>query len=340
MVNVLIDFFDRPMAAGIFYPRAFRQLGHEVMTIGPGENEVYGHRNWQDYTPHDIELPDKTAPVDVNELIRLATERGFQPDLVLACDQYDHHCVTGRVNGDTKFAYLAVENWNQFQYERTLSRQTDAEFFQISHDDNGRTIPPPFAIDKQGRPAEWVVFGADKDIHPLLNLRRDHWVCQIGSPYEPRPSIWNALRERFDNAGWMSDYSRDLHETEHTIFGKVFSYAGMAEAYNKSLTAISSSNCDFCPMRLAEAFAMGCVLLTDDVPSIRHFFGAPYPEDSSGIWVAHERTAESIGDMVEYVRDMPRDERDRLIARAYATVTEKYMYTNIAQRILERVGLA
>ena len=137
----------------------------------------------------------------------------------------------------------------------------------------------------------------------------------------------------------MADYSHSLHEGTHTIFGKVFTYAGMATAYNRSLTAMSCSNVNFIPMRAAEAFAMGCVLLSDDVADMRKAFGAPHPEDSSGIWVAHDRSMQGIGDMVEYVRDMPEYERAALVRRAYNTMIEHFQYKHIAQRVLERVGL-
>lgn len=333
-MKVIVCAQQRPMNVSLFIRRGFLQLGHEVLVMGPSTPEVYGFSNWKEYRPADIDLPNEA--VDVGHVIDLARQSGFNPDLVTMVDQFDFIHLTGQAPPDVKFAWLAVENWNGLQYERSLVRKADAEFYMISHDDNGRTTPPPLAHDRHGRPAEWMVFGADPEIHPLLGLERDKWTCQIGSPYEPRPSLWNALRARFDQAPYMADYNA-LHKSPHTIFGKVYSYAGMAEAYNRSLTALSCSNVSFVPMRASEAFAMGCVLLSDDVADMRKAFGAPYPEDPVGIWMAHDRSHEDVARKIETVRDMPFEERNNLTNRAYNTVMNRFLYRHLAERMIEKV---
>ena len=85
---------------------------------------------------------------------------------------------------------------------------------------------------------------------------------------------------------------------------------------------------------------MGCVLLSDDVGDMRKAFGPPYPESSTGYWVAHERRPQSVGDRVQYVVDMPANERAGLVARALAAVYSQFSYAHTCRRILERVGLS
>lgn len=337
--KVLLCHHHRPMCAGMFYRWGMRQAGCEVLTAGPSTPRVYGKSDGNEHTfddddfePPAILLPNE--PIDVNGVIRSARVIGFDPDLVLMADQYDHFYLTGKVEGHkAKFAYLAVENWNDLQLQRYQQRKADAEYYCISHTQNGVTPLPP--------ESEWVVFGADPSVHPNFGWNRTAYVCQIGSPYEPRPRVWNELRMRFDMAGPVSDdgYRDGLHETAHTIFGRTPSYRGHAEAYNRAVCALSCSNVDFIPMRATEAMAMGCVFLSDDVPSIRAAYGAPYPESPTGYWVKHERTPQSHGDAVEYVIRMPVAEREALVARAMAATYSKFSYAHTCRRILERVGL-
>lgn len=336
-VKVLVDFFHRPMSVGIFLRRAMRQLGHEVKSIGPGENEVYGHANWEDYEPPDFEIADKQNPLDVNEVITIAQRGGFVPDVIVCCDQYDFHHLIGSPTNGTPFIYWCIENFDPMQRSRFDIRKADAEFHCIAHS-HPHLLP---TVERDKIESEWVVFGADPDLHPYLSLERTKWVCQIGSTYEPRPTVWNELRARFDFAQPLGqqNYATGLHETEHTIFGKVFNYAGMADAYNRSLCAVSCSNVDFVPMRIAEAFSMGCVLLSDDVSTMRKAFGDPYPENPDGLWVAYDRSTKDLGDKIEWIRDA-KDEREALVKRALDTVRSKHMYSHIAHRMLEKVGLA
>jgi glycosyltransferase involved in cell wall biosynthesis len=336
------------MCVGLFVRRAFQQLGHEVLTAGPSSPEVYGFSQWAEYRRNDLELPN--APVDIGTVVELArTDMGWSPDVVCTVDQYDHLVITGTAPEGIKWGHLAIENFNAEQHSRSQLRAADFEAYFIQHDDNGRTAKVPLPVDRQGRPAEWFVFGADPEIHPLTKpgADRDKLICQIGTHYEPRPTIWNQLRARFDGAEAMPAqwYGSNLGESASTIFGKVFSYQGMADAYNRALCALSCSNVDFVPMRIVEAFAMGCVMLSDHVPSMVSAFGAPRrcfghegPTDPDGIWLAHSRDAVSMGDAAQWVRDNP-DQYDAITQRAYALTMEKWLYKHLAARVLQGLGL-
>lgn len=339
--RVLVCYYHRPMCVGLFYRRAFEQAGCEVRSAGPSENQVYGHSDWHDYRPPDIELPQGQKETDVAALIDEVAAKcdGWRPDMVAMIDQYDFFYLIGKAPAGVKYVHLAVENWNDLQYQRSHLRQADAEYYMICHDSNGTMPAPPFAVG-----AEWQVFGADPDIHPYTRpmLQRQKWVCQIGSPYEPRPTVWNFLRKKLDDAdgAFSSDqYGKGLIESERTSFGRVFNYAGMADAYNDAVCALSCSNVDFIPMRAAEAFAMGNVLISDDVPSMRAAFGAPWPESPSGIWASYDRSHEALLELVTHFASGDRADAVALTARARAAVDQRWRYRHNAENMLRRVRL-
>lgn len=342
--KVLLAHVSRPMCAGLFWRDAFRQAGCEVRTIGPSIPHVYGKPSGGDHTfpdedfvPPDYELME-VRPHDAEAMACIDPD--WHPDLVVCIDQYDSFYLTGKTTA-AKFAYVAIENWNVEQYTRYGQRKADAEFYMIAHS-NEAPVP-------EG--SEWMVFGADPFIHPCLNpfAPRPKLVCQIGSAYDPRSQVWNALRRYFDDADPVEQpaYLETVFETNRTIFGRIPSYRGMAEAYNSALCALSSSNVDFIPMRCSEAFAMGCVLLSDDVPAMRKAFGAPYAsyvaghvnvENANGIWIAHDRSAQSMASCIDFAAEnaIP---IDALRRRAYTAVFTEHLYYHRARRILDKVGI-
>lgn len=337
MAKILVTYQHRPMCVGLFYRRALEQLGHEVVSAGPGENQVYGHSGWEEYMAPTVELPNE--PIEVSDVIDRvrAAHHGWTPDALIEIDQYDFLYLTGQSR--VPWAHVAVENFNHEQWQRAQLRQGAAEYYMIQHDSNGQCPPPPLPIG-----AEWMVFGADQEIHPLLTPieSREKWICQIGTHYEPRPTIWNYLRDALDGAPPMPNesYGRNLHESPRTSFGKIFSYDGMAKAYNSAICALSFSHVDFIPMRASEAFAMGCVFVSDDVPSLRAAFGAPWPENPDGIWITHDRTAQGMADVIRRMATENRQFAIEIAQRAYNCVTEKHLYRHEAARILTRLGVA
>lgn len=343
--KVLVTFSHRPMSAGLFFGIGMRQAGCNVLTAGPAIPEVYGYDNWgDDFRPPDIEIPNE--PMGVNSIVTMAKARGFTPDAVLTIDQYDWLVVTGQPDG-FPWAHVAIENFNGEQAQRAELRKATAEFHCIEHHDG---LPPGVRNPSPPAGSEWITFGADPFIHPNLGWQRDFWVCQIGTHYEPRPTIWNTLREYLEHPGttdrWApEDYNRGAFFGEHCIFGRIPNYRGMAEAYNRSLCAISCSNSDFVPMRAPEAFAMGSILLSDDVPSMVKAYGLPAmrfghlgPCDSGGIWLAHDRTAEGMAAAVEWVVKNPA-EASAIRTRASAFVCSGHYYYHRARQILKRLGI-
>ena len=326
---VYVAYHHRPMSVGLFFRMAFQQAGCRVFSMGPVTPDVYG----LDWARGELIEPDVVTgirPYGSTEILaQAAAARLPMPDLVVMIDQYDQFFLVGNVveAHPVHGTYVAVENWNAEQRSRYDLRQGWDEYHMISHSDQA---PLP-------ENSEWMLFGADPFVHPFWGLVRDKLTCQIGSTYEPRPQVWNELRRILDEAPNVGtgEYSKALIESQRTIFGKCASYRAMAEAYNRSETALSSSNVDFIPMRAPEAFALGSILLSDDVSSMRRAYGAPWPENQHGIWVAHDRTPQGIIDQISMIKI----DREGIRSRALAFVAGGHWYYHRAIQVLKRASL-
>lgn len=329
--KVLLTYFVRPMSVGVMFRFAARQAGCEVMVAGPGENQVYGIENWaDDYIPPDIELP--IEPVDINETLAAARARGFNPDLICSIDQYDFYYPVGNAPPDVPWVVIAVEDFNPQQRERYEQRSGAIERHMIAHA-FPQLVPPD---------SEWMAFGFDFFLHACGPVgERDKLVCQVGSPYEPRPDNWNYLRFMLDNAPAMHDefYRHGLAESARTVFGRTPTYAQMRDAYQRSWFALSSSNCEFLPMRVPEALGFGNILVSDNVAPVRAVMGDPWPENAEGCWVAHDRTS---GGMLRAIQSvlavdgLKEAMQQRAIVRGYSG----HSYYHRMKQILARVGIS
>lgn len=326
--KVLLAFLHRPMCVGIFYASAFRQAGCDVKTVGPGENMVYNISDWPEYRAPDFEVP--VTDYDVDWMVKdIAAQSGWTPDLVVMIDQFDFFYLKGETQV-CKFAWVAIENFNDLQVNRLTERKADAEFHCINHQG--------FAPSQ----SKWITFGADPFVHPRLNLERTKSICQIGTFYQPRGDVANYLRSQLDPGVPVIDpqmYLQTLQETDHTIFGRVPSYKSHSIAYNRSRGALSCSNVDFVPMRAPEAFSHGCVLFSDNVYSMRHFFGDPWPGNPDGIWVNYDPT--NLPGLLELIRHFDSDDNTRklLVERATDALYTKHLYVHRARMILEDCGI-
>jgi hypothetical protein len=218
-------------------------------------------------------------------------------------------------------------------YAERLSRvQVDLAYYMIHHT-HGMS---PDQILPLGPFTRWLPFGFDPFIHPLLpEVVRDKVVIQIGSAYPPRPAVWNHLRAVLDGAPPVADaeYLERLYETPSTLFGREPSYRGLAIAHNRARVALSASNCDFSPMRTCEAYGMGCVLVSDDVPAIRAVLGPPLSE--GGFWVAHDGT---LGGTAQATA-LAAGHYETLSTRGIAHVYRHHTYMHRAKQILADAGL-
>lgn len=330
--TVLLCYHSRPMSAGLFFRDGFRQAGCRVLVAGPSTPRVYGK---PDGTEHEFPAEDFEAPtielpnsgVDVRQVVEQAERMGHAIDLVTMVDQYDDFWLSGSAPPGTAFAYVCVENFGPLYVERLNASRPDKPYYMIAH---AEAVPFPRAD------FSWLPFGFDPFIHPLLpTVARTKAAVQIGTAYEPRPTVWNYLRAKFDDAPPCSqgEYLSGLAESASTLFGRTPSYRDMAVACNQAFTALSSSNCDFSPMRTCEAYAMGSVLVSDDVPTIRAVLGPPLSE--GGFWVAHDRTPEGHYRAVCQGVEAHSDIIDRGIAHVY----RRHTYKHRAERILADLGI-
>ena len=333
--NVLVAYHSRPMCAGLFFREAFRQAGCNVIVAGPNSPQVYGIGDNSgrehtfdacDFVPTDVDIPN--APVLVTDALNALEGAGKpHPDLIVMVDQYDPYFLYGETDG-IPMAVITVENWGDEYARRATMQQTTFRYWMIAH---SQTVPFP-----SGEEVEWMPFGFDPNIHPYWpHVERDKSVVQIGTAYEPRPQVWNYIRGQMDGAGaWTAnEYLAGCAESARTLFGRIPSYRGLALAHNRAKVALSSSNCDFSPMRTCEAYAMGCVLASDDVPAIRGVLGPPLSE--GGFWISHDRTPEGHLRAVEQAVEV----YDDLIGRGLAHVYRHHLYRERADRILRRAGL-
>lgn len=329
--NVLIYATHRPMAVNLFFRYGFMQAGCRVRTMGPFERTVYGH----EFPADDWELPhfplETATPMDAAHAVELACAGGYKPDLLVVVDQYDAGYLTGE--SPIPWVNIAVENWNPDQLDRYHQRRGALEYSMIRHTKDHNT---PLPLN-----SEFLPFGFDPYIQPLLGLARDKKCVQIGTHYQPRPTVWNLLRQALDGAAWCGDeeYGAGLQESASTLFGKTFSYAGLANVYNRGIVTLSASNCDFLPMRVFEAMGMGAILVSDDQPIIREWCGPPSEQQNLGIWFAHDGTSEGTVRTVCEVLALSPDVIQNVATSAYIYAISQHTYAHRARRILQRAGL-
>lgn len=352
--KILVSYVHRPMCVGLFFKCAFRQAGADVRSVGPSLPQVYGHTFPEsDYMAPDYEVAE-SRPVEITNIesyVALAQRpHDWAPDAIVWIDQYDEYVPVGQPS--VPWAHVAVENWNVQQAARAGARSGAVEYYMISHDSNGTETPP---VVPNG--ATFLPFGFDPFIHPIerpLTAPRSKVVCQIGSAYDPRPQVWDSCRAWLDQEPPLGaePYRHGLMTSARTAFGRAPSYRAFARVYNDSYLALSCSNVDFIPMRVPEAMGMGCVLVSDDVPSIRKVFGPPWATcvngsieavNPRGTWLSYDRSPNSLKAIVEGVaRGIERDEAANLLElreRALAQVYAEHTYCHRARQILADLGL-
>lgn len=347
-LRVLMCYLHRPVCPAMQIKSGFRQIGCIVRSAGPQSPHLWGRAcgGWE-YDPPDYELPDEVLPLSA--VVRLVNKDNFPPELVVMVDQADDFYLVGSCP-EVRFVYIASENWDHRQVERYGQRRADVNYSCVAHwdrtiTDDGRIVVEP--IVDQPRPlmpldVKHLQWGYDPSSRPFLNLPRDKWVGQIGIPYEPRWRHWNTIREHFDRAAPLSlqEWVTQLTyvETSHTIFGYARSHQHMAMTMNRLLCVLSSSNVDYVPNRVPDAFATGAILLSDDVPSLRAAYGPPYPEHQMGIWLKHDRTAEDQIRQVEWLLANEGEWR-QLQSRALWTLATGHTWGHRAFMILGELGL-
>lgn len=346
--RVLVCYLHRPTCVGLNVANGFRLAGALVRTAGPFSPHAWGHVSAEaDIVRPTYTLEDREYAI--KELVELTEADGFRVDVIVAVDANDDFHVSGAPwQGEPKFVHIASENWDDRALSRYQARLADLEFWCIRHWQDGkiegavtvvrpRTEPQPALPER----VQHFVWAADIVQRPFLPLRRDKWVSQIGVPYDPRPTVWNHLRAAFDGApGLTSDQyniAGEPFETEHTIFGVARTNATMANVYARSEIVLSSSNQDFVPNRVADAFATGAVLLSDDTPSLREDFGPPWPESAGGIWVAHDKTPEMIEATVRRLIGEDRMHMEGVRLRAFAAAHSQHTFTHRARDIMTQL---
>src|SRR4030067_110003 len=90
-MKVLLSYIHFPVSCGRRLKRAFRNLGHDVFSIGPYTG---GYIPWQpnmDSSKYadvpDIEIIQNRGPKEVERVVSRAVE-SFAPDMIVQCDAH------------------------------------------------------------------------------------------------------------------------------------------------------------------------------------------------------------------------------------------------------------
>lgn len=345
--KVLLCYLHRVQCVGLNIKHGFQMAGADVRSAGPWSPVSYGRYPEEG----DCSLPDyhtDDRPYGVDEIIQIASEDGFEPDLVVLADHNDDFYLSGKTSA-AKFIAITIENWDHQALERFERRQADAEYWCVRHWQQTARMdgyvgviepcptPPPHFPEKLER----FIFAADPVLRPYLGLERDKIVSQMGTPYGPRPAIWNYLRNAFDGALPIGDeeyHGMAPFESPSTLFGLARTHHKMAAVYNRSQFVLSCSNTDFVPSRIPEAFATGAIQLSDDVPAVRECFGVPWPDNDQGIWVRHNRHPEDMERQIRTLLTMP-EVMSGIRLRAFHYTFAGNTYAHRARMLLSRVGL-
>jgi len=342
--RVLLCYVHRPVSPAPQIKSGFRMAGCDVRSAGPAAPIAWGREcHVDDYDPPYYELPDIEMQLD--DLIEICEADNWIPDVVVMVDLYDTFYLVGEPPPGVKFAWIAIENWEGLQQQRFEMRRADAEYHCVNHNEeaifeNRQIVGIRVKSDDKPSPPEnskWFPFAVDIPTRPFLTLTRDKKICQFGVPYDPRPDIWNELRDRLDNA---PPVPREKWEemlgavaSESTIFGFARRHREAAAILGVSETTLCFANGNYIPNRVPDAFATGAVLIMDDNEVMRKAFGAPWPENDLGLWATHERTTDSIVETLgKLLAERSIIESIRL--RAFANCMAQHTYMHRAHMVL------
>ena len=220
----------------IYYVRALKRLGHEVVTAGPWDNEqrfgTYGREP-------DIRLP--AGPGPYYDYKSIAPRLPWTPDLVWLLEGGEDLRIYG-VPCD--FVHQSVEGSHMGWSEGITPHR------YVNFTCNG--FAPPAV--------KWLPYGFDEEEAGAVNVPmalREYDCAQVGSARESRVAVWDHLRRATDVNCW---FSGDLWGPAHFAL------------YRNARSTFCNQTLDFMCPRVFDAIGMGCLLISDRTPSILSLF--------------------------------------------------------------------
>lgn len=235
-MKIIIHYRHFPMALGRYFDWAFRDLGHEVFSVGcyNGDRIPWGEEyRFPEYdNPPDLVIPEIEA-YPMEEVLRLAP---WKPDLIIQASDTtylsgpapcpnvilatDPHCIdyNPRLTHASHFACMQNNYMQKYSFENKF----------------------------------WVPYAYYEGIHKRLALEPKYDVVFIGLQYEHRKAAIEGMKAKgykvFSELGHLFDeYNR---------------------IYNEGKIAFNWSSLEDTPARFWEGMAMGRCLVTNETPDM------------------------------------------------------------------------
>lgn len=232
-MKILISFRHFPVAMGRWFDWTFRDLGHEVFSVGNysggkipwGEQFDYPQCAW----PPDYEIPEMEAyPLD-----QLLKDIPFKPDVIIQAA--DTTYLSGKA--PCKNVILMTDP-HAVDYKPRLV-----------HADHAFNMQDFYRTPEQ----TWIPYAYYPPIHKYIKLDQKYDVVFSGLQYEHRK---NALEK-------MSQSGLKVLSTLGLIYDEY------VRTYNEGLIAFNWSSKQDLPARFWEGLAMGRLVLTNKVPDLK-----------------------------------------------------------------------
>lgn len=209
---------------GLYFVRAFKDLGHDVLSMGTGQD-------------CDILLSEF---VSQKKLLDILKRRGFNPDVILWCDT----CQIPSVLGIEGMPSLTI-GFSIDQYCNPWHVPYSAAFdcLLVAQKD----YLPLFAFDQIQRPVRWFPLFCDPETDKDLEQERDIPVSFVGT----LGGRFNKEREPF-----LKSFKRRA-----PLLIRSGEYVPV---FNRSRIVLNQSAAGECNFRIFQAMACGALLLTED----------------------------------------------------------------------------
>jgi glycosyltransferase involved in cell wall biosynthesis len=307
---LLLGTWHRRCGLPYYYLRALRQLGHEVVTVGPWrDQEPWGTRGREPQA-----FLNTSMPVPWRETIAVLNFTEPLDCAIIASGGEGLRWADGDLP-DIPWAHIDSEG-AAMEWSRGLTPHRYAEIMCNGADAGVQWLPKAFDADEHWIPPYCASFSG---------ASREYDLVQLASAREARQHIWHTVRER----------APDIHTFFGDVWGPLY-----ACAYQNSLATYCCSTLDFVTTRVFEAMAMGCVVIADRNPSTlklfndgEHFIGFdPIPGPGG----------EGMPDpewLIDTVRRLRREGDGGMAQRAYELVRGRDSYQHRLRRVLEGMGL-
>lgn len=265
-MKILIHFRHYPVAMGRFFDWAFRDMGHEVFSVGNySEGKIpWGDQfNFHQYAfPPDHELPEMNYPIE-----KLLSEIDFKPDVIFQAA--DTLFLTGN---------SPVPNCILMTDPHVVDYTPRFEFADLVFNMQ-KTYLKPGQI--------WIPYAYYPPIHRVLpNVEKKYDVVLSGLQYP----------ERIETVEKMKAHGLNVFNGLGVIWDEY------AELYNQAYMSLCYPSKNDLPARFWEGLAMRTLVLAKRIPELestgfvdgKHYVGFDDPEEAAKLaWYYHSHPKEA-----------------------------------------------